>query len=161
MITQALESLTEKEKKVVLLDCDFRKPSMHKIFETEVPRSNTLSAYLLGETQEYLTEVKKHGISVGFSQHSHRNIASFLNGGKLEETLEALRKQADYIILDTPPMLAAADAEALAAIADTALVITRADFMPVDMINDGLERLEKSAKDVCGIVLNDYHKGLL
>ena len=57
-------------------------------------------------------------------------------------------------------MLAAADAEALAAMADTALLVVRADYMPTYSINEGLDRLRKSAPDVCGIVLNNYRKSI-
>ena len=71
--------------------------------------------------------------------------------------LEQLRDQADYVILDTPPMLAAADAESVAAMADTAVLVVRSDFMPTDAVNDGLERLRKSAPEVCGFVLNNYY----
>ena len=67
----------------------------------------------------------------------------------------------DYIILDTPPMLVAADAEALAAMADTSVLVVRADFMPTASINKGLDRLRKSAPEVCGFVLNNYHISLL
>ena len=58
-------------------------------------------------------------------------------------------------------MLATADAEALAAMADTALLVVRADYMPTASINKGLEHLRKSAPDVSGYVLNNYHANLL
>ena len=62
----------------------------------------------------------------------------------------------DYIILDTPPMLAAADAETLARFSDTALLVVRSDFMPVSSINQGLDRLRAAAPDFCGVVLNNH-----
>ena len=57
-------------------------------------------------------------------------------------------------------MLAAADTEALATMVDTALLVARADFMPTDSINNGLDRLRQSAPEVCGFVLNNYHTSL-
>ena len=53
-------------------------------------------------------------------------------------------------------MLAAADAEALAAMVDTSILVVRADFMPTESINKGLDRLRKSAPEVCGYVLNNH-----
>ena len=79
-----------------------------------------------------------------------------MNSGKLNKLLQQLRTQADFVILDTPPMLAAADAEIIAAMADTALLVVRADFMPAASVNVGVERLRKSAPDLCGVVLNNY-----
>ena len=157
-------SLVEKGRKVVLLDCDFRKPSLHKIFEMPVQKDRTLASYLLQEETSpapYLTQLKKHGITVGFSHSSNRNITRLLNNGKLPALLKMLRDRADYVILDTPPMLAAADAEIIAAMADTAILVVRSDFMPTAAVNDGLDRLRKSAPEVCGFVLNNYHTTVL
>lgn len=156
-------ALAEKGRRVALLDCDFRKPALHKIFDVPVEKEKTLTAYLMQEGMDpapYLTESKKYGILLGVSQSSGGSVAKSLNNGKLPMLLQQLRAQVDYIILDTPPMLAAADAEALAAMADTALLVVRADYMPTDSINKGLDRLRKSAPEVCGYVLNNYHISL-
>lgn len=153
-------SLAEKNKKVVLLDCDFRKPSLHKIFEIPADKTPTLTDYLLKDAEDvrgYLVESKRHNITLGISKNSGKSIAKLLNGGKLQRLLQQLRSEADYIILDTPPMLVAADTESLAAMADTAVLVVRADFMPTASINGGLERLRKSAPEVCGFVLNNHH----
>ena len=157
-------ALSEKGRRVALLDCDFRKPALHKIFDIAVEKEKTLTAYLLQEKEDpapWLIESKKHGILLGISQSSGRSVTKLLNNGKLPVLLEKLRTQADYIILDTPPMLAAADAEALAAMVDTALLVVRADYMPTGPINNGLDRLRKSAPEVCGFVLNNYHISFL
>ena len=156
-------ALAEKDRRVVLLDCDFRKPSLHKIFDITVEREKTLTAYLSQggtDPSPYLIESKKHGILLGVSHNTDRSVTKLLSNGKLSALLQQLRTQADYIILDTPPMLAAADAEALAALVDTALLVVRADYMLTGSVNKGLERLRKSAPEVCGFVLNNYHTSL-
>ena len=157
-------SFAERNKRVLLLDCDFRKPSMHKIFETSVEKEQSFSGYLLGKGSDpvaCLQDLKKHGIYLGLSQPSTKHITELISGERLVGALEQLRGCYDYVILDTPPMLAAADAELLAHMADTALLVIRADFMKAGAINDCLDRLRKSTSDVCGSVLNDYHSGLL
>ena len=156
-------SLAEKDRRVVLLDCDFRKPSLHKIFEVPVEKSQTITSYLLQDDPDptsYLMDSKKYGIQLGVSQNSGKSITRLLNNGKLESLLQMLKANADYVILDTPPMLAAADTERIAAMTDTAVLVVRSDFMPMDMVNDGLDRLRKSAPDVCGFVLNNYHASI-
>jgi Mrp family chromosome partitioning ATPase len=155
--------LAEKGRRAALIDCDFRKPSLHKIFDMPVEKEKTITTYLLQEETDaspYLIESKKHGIFLGVSQNSGRSITKLLNNGKLSALLQQLRTQMDYIILDTPPMLAAADTEALAAMVDTALLVVLADYMPTASINEGLDRLRKSAPEVCGFVLNNYHTSL-
>ena len=156
-------SLAEKGRRVALLDCDFRKPSLHKIFEVATPLETSLTSYLLqqkADLNDCLLESKKHGIYLGLSKVSGKSITKLLNNGKLAEALQQLRTQVEYIILDTPPMLAAADTEVLASLADTAVLVVRSDFMPTSYVNEGLDRLRKSAPDVCGIVLNNYYISL-
>ena len=156
-------ALAEKGRRVALLDCDFRKPSVHKIFDLPMEKGKTLTAYLSQGAQDpipYLTPSKKNDLLLGISHNSSRSISELLNNGRLPMLLQQLREQMDFVILDTPPMLAAADAEALAAYADTAVLVVRADYMPAASINNGLDRLRKSAPEVCGFVLNNYHSGL-
>lgn len=152
-------ALAEKNKKILLLDCDFRKPSMYKIFEQTVTAENAFSSYLLQDAEDatpYLTELSKHRITVGLSRAEHKSVTHLLHGGALESFLKKARRRYDYIVMDTPPMLAAADAEALAGVVDTAIVAVHADFMPVSVVNEWLDKLRKSVPDVCGIVLNNY-----
>lgn len=157
-------AMAEKNRRVILMDCDFRKSSQHKIFEVAVPKGDNLTTYLLQEewdAQSQLPLISKHGIDLCVSQSSGRNITRLLNNGRLPALLQQLRRQADYVILDTPPMLAAPDAEAIAAMADTALLVVRSDFMPIDAINECLDRLRRSSPEVCGFVLNNHYKSIL
>ena len=157
-------ALAQKNKRVLLLDCDFRKPSLHKIFENPIPKSQTFSTYLLQETMDaksYLTPLPKYGITAGISNANHKHISELLHNGKLEQFLLQARADYDYILIDSPPMLAAADAEALGHVVDTALVVVRANFMPAPVVNEWIDKLRKNTPEVCGIVLNNYHKDFL
>ena len=151
--------LAEKDKKVLLLDCDFRKPSLYKIFEHSVAADKAFSAFLLKDTEEatgYLVEILTNRITLGISRPERENITQLLHNGKLHRFLRQAGKEYDYVVLDTPPMLAAADSEVIAGMVDTALVTVNTDFMPISVINDWIDKLRKRAPDVCGIVLNNY-----
>lgn len=153
-------ALSGKGHRVALLDCDFRKPALHKIFDVQPEREKCLTSYLLKDETDclpYLVESKKYGILLGVSQPFGRGVTALLNNGRISTMLNHLRTKVDYIILDTPPMLAAADAEALATMADTAMLVVRANYMPTSSINKGLDNLRKSTPEVCGFVLNNYH----
>ena len=58
-------------------------------------------------------------------------------------------------------MIVAADVEAVAALADTSVLVVRADFMPTCSVNECLDRLRKSTPEVCGFVLNNYRTTIL
>ena len=154
-------SIAAKGKRVLLLDCDFRKPSLHKILEQPIPKGCAFTDYLLNDTDDAapcLASLEKHGLIVGFSIANHKQVGALINNGKLHGILQEMRKSVDYIILDTPPMLAAADTEAIAKLADAAVMVVRTDFMHTAAVNDCLDNLRKSVDDVIGMVLNNYHK---
>ena len=157
-------ALASKQHRVVLLDCDFRKPSLHKIFEVDTHNTPLLTKWILGDGQkaeDCLVPDKKHGVVLGVSKATGKGLVRLLNNGRLAQLLQNLRREADYVILDTPPMMAAADVESIAALVDTAVLVVRADFMPISAINEGLDRLRKSAPEVCGYVLNNHRTTIM
>ena len=152
-------ALAQKQHRVVLLDCDFRKPSLHKIFEVDTNEVPLLTQWILGDAEKAedgLLPEKKFGVSLGVSKAVGKGLTRLLHNGRLAHLLQLLRNEADYVILDTPPMMAAADVESIAALADTAVLVVRADFMPTSAVNEGLDRLRRSAPEVCGFVLNNH-----
>ena len=157
-------ALAEKQHRVALLDCDFRKPAIHKIFEVDTTEMPLLTQWILGDAEslaEGLLPEKKHGVTLGISKAAGKQLVRLLNNGRLAQFLEKLRGETDYIILDTPPMMAVADVESIAALADTAVLVVRADFMPTSAVNEGLDRLRRSTPEVCGFVLNNYRTSIL
>ena len=157
-------SLAAKQHRVAVLDCDFRKPSIHKIFEVDTTDALLLTEWILGDAEraeDCLLADQKHGVSLAISKATGKHLVRLLNNGRLAQLLQQLRQQVDYIILDTPPMMVAADVESIAALADTAVLVVRADFMPTSAVNEGLDRLRKSAPEVCGFVLNNYRTTII
>ena len=153
-------TLSAKGKRVLLLDCDFRKPSMHKIFEVPQLKS-CFSSYLAGlcDAETCLTE-HKLGITLGLSKNEGKSINRLIHNDRLTAFLKHARTSVDYIVLDTPPMLAVADSEALAQLCDTAIMVVRTSFMLTPAINDCLDNLRRAAPDLAGIVLNNHHSKL-
>ena len=112
------------------------------------------------DPSEHLIRSDRYGITLGLTRANHKSISALLTSGILPAFLKKMRGEMDYIILDTPPMLAAADAETLARFSDTALLVVRSDFMPVSSINQGLDRLRAAAPEFCGVVLNNHWEKL-
>ena len=147
-------------KRVALLDCDFRKPSLHKVMEAPIPKEERFSARLTADADASIL-VSHQGLLLGTSNPNHKTATTLISDGRLAAFISRLREEVDYIVLDTPPMLAAADAEAIAQMTDAALMVVRADFMPTGAINDCLDSLRSSTPDVMGVVLNNYRHTIL
>ena len=157
-------ALAGKKYRVALLDCDFRKPSLHKIFEIDRDSAPVLTETLLNSDADLLSCLmpeQKNGVTLGVSKGTSKQLMRLLNNGRLPLLLNRLRDEFDYIVLDTPPMMVAADVETIATHVDTSVLVVRADFMPASSVNEGLDRLRKSAPEVCGFVLNNYRTTIL
>lgn len=151
--------LASRDKKVVLLDCDFRKPALHKIFQTKGDETHDLGGYLCHEdaSEDLLVELPKHHLWLAVNRSSYKHPQRLFSSGKLRAYIEKLSQEFDYVVMDTPPMTVAADAEALATGADVAVLVAREDGMWVRDINDCMDSLHRMTPDVAGFVLNNCH----
>ena len=110
-------TLSHNEKKVVLIDLDTRKPSVHKTFKIE--KEKGIVEYLAGSiTVEELikhTDVNVDVITVG---KNVVNPITLLESDKLKELIKTLKETYDYIIVDTPPLMACNDATIISKLCD-------------------------------------------
>jgi Mrp family chromosome partitioning ATPase len=60
-------------------------------------------------------------------------------------------------LLDSPPMLLSADAEALSALSDLSVLVVRQDYTPAGILNDCADALTQSGTDFAGFILNDFY----
>jgi Mrp family chromosome partitioning ATPase len=75
-----------------------------------------------------------------------------LSSPLLEQTITPLREGFDWIVIDSPPVLALADASLLVPLCDAVLLVVRTDKTPVKLIKEAIARL--GADKICGIVMN-------
>ena len=82
-----------------------------------------------------------------------------LHSEKLKKLLLAARadERFDYVLLDSPPMLLSADAEALSALSDLSVLVVRQDYTPAGIVNDCADALTQSGTDFAGFILNDFY----
>lgn len=152
--------LASRNRKVLLLDCDFRKPAMQKVFEIKTEQKDDFGYYLSSSDAKggMLVFLKKFGIHLGVNQVSYDSSQRMITSQKMKNFLEKQRAEQDYIIIDSPPMLLASDTEALASLADAALLVVRQDQTTAPDINDCIDALKQTSVDFVGYVLNDYHE---
>lgn len=81
-----------------------------------------------------------------------------MHSEKLKKLLLAARadERFDYVLLDSPPMLLSADAEALSALSDLSVLVVRQDYTPAGILNDCADALTQSGTDFAGFILNDF-----
>lgn len=175
------EVFAQLDKKVLIIDADMRLGELHKTFS--MSQDNGLADYLSQDTSHLSkdnSEVSKvittqdanslasfihpTGIdNIDFmprGQHP-RNPASLLANGSFDHLMTELNLHYDYIIIDSPPILAASDAMILAQHADKVLMVTRYDDSIEGQLVYAVNQMNKANIKVDGIILNDVQQGIM
>jgi capsular exopolysaccharide synthesis family protein len=145
--------LVQGGKKVLVIDCDLRRPRIHSLFALK--SDNGLSSYLTGNTPNaMISSVPGEEIDVLVSGPKPPNPAELLGSKKMEELVSMVRERFDFILLDSPPVQAVTDSLALSRIADGTIVVVRFGKTSYEMLNSGLKKIADVRGALLGFVLN-------
>lgn len=155
------ETFSQLNKKVLIIDGDMRRGELHKIFT--ISQSNGLGDYLTENNPNLENFI--HPTSFEFIDFMPRgkhpnNSASLLSTDKFSQMLLQLVSIYDYIIIDTPPVLAVSDAIITAQYADKVLMVTRYNSSIEGQLTYAIRQMQKANITVDGIVLNDIVQGI-
>lgn len=141
--------------RVLLIDCDLRRARQHHVFS--VKRVPGFSELIIGRNSVDETVKPTHvdGLSLLPAGTLPPNPAELLGGQRVQTILDALVQDYDVLILDTPPVLAAADSAVLAGAADGVLLVVRAGQTEREAARDALRQLNTVGAHILGAVLND------
>ncbi|CAM3425382.1 polysaccharide biosynthesis tyrosine autokinase [Nocardioides dubius] len=141
-------------QKVVLVECDLRRPQVADRLNLE-PAVGTTSV-LVGklELDDALQPYGRSGLEVLASGPIPPNPSELLQSHAMEKLLADLRARFDVVILDAPPLLPVTDAALLAAQANGAVVVTRYGKTTQDQLRHSMERLEQVDARPLGVVIN-------
>jgi len=155
------ETFSQLNKKVLIVDGDMRRGELHKIFTFS--QSNGLGDYLTENNPNLADFI--HPTSFEFIDFMPRgkhpnNPTSLLSTDKFSKMLIQLVSIYDYIIIDTPPVLAVSDAIITAQYADKVLMVTRYNYSIEGQLAYAVKQMNKANITVDGIVLNDMVQGI-
>ncbi len=149
--------LSQDDKKVLIIDCDLRRPRMHEIFG--VDNTAGLSNYLSGnKTGSILHDVPGEDIKLIPSGPIPPNPAELLNSRKMMLLVKKMEETFDFIIIDSPPIQLVTDSLAISRIVDGTIVIVRARKTTNDMLYSGMRKLSDVNANFLGFILNGMSK---
>lgn len=155
------EVFSQLDKKVLIIDADMRLGELHRMFD--MTPDNGLGDYL-AQHIELARVIHPTSIdNIDFmprGQHP-KNPSSLLSGDKFEQMMTELNEHYDYIVIDSPPILAASDAMVMSHYADRVLMVTRYDQSVEGQVAYAIKQMHKAGIQVDGIVLNDVQQGLM
>jgi capsular exopolysaccharide synthesis family protein len=141
--------------KVVLVECDLRRPSLGRYFG--ITREVDLMDVLF-EGQDWRKAIqmtRMPGLYVILGEKSFPRAGESLGGPEMKRLLAELSGEYDMVILDTSPLLVATDAVVLGPLADAVLLVVRSTRTDRRTMADVVRRLRESGANVIGTILND------
>ena len=146
-------SFAQDGKRVIIIDCDLRKPVVHKNFG--ISNSIGLSGFLIGKVEFYKV-VYKHesGLHVLPSGLVPPNPAEMLASRAMEHLLTQLEEKYDYIILDTPPVNAVTDSKILSTKVDGTILVVKYGYTKKDAVIEAVKGLRAVNANIIGTVFN-------
>ncbi|WP_307345185.1 CpsD/CapB family tyrosine-protein kinase [Metabacillus malikii] len=145
----------QQGKRVLLIDADLRKPTVHYTFRTEnhVGLSNVLTRQMTLEEAVSVTAQDK--LWVLSSGPIPPNPSEVLGSKGMQALLEQAKEDYDLIILDTPPVLAVTDGQVLANQADGVVLVVSSGKTEIESAKKAKELLDSAKAKILGVVLNN------
>lgn len=147
-------SLAQSGKKVLICDADLRRPTVHYLFGNDSDIGFTQVLKGEAEIEDAIADCDVDGLSIMPCGARPTNPSELLTSTRLYELFEVLREKFDYIIMDTPPMLAVTDPCAVAARADGVILAMRIKKNIKLSASRAKEILDSVNAPILGIVVN-------
>lgn len=141
-------------KKVLLVDADLRKPTVHRTFgvnnlfgfTTVLTKQATLASSVLDTEEKDLYILTSGPIPP--------NPAELISSKSMDQFIEEAKEQFDYVLFDTPPLLAVADPQILANKVDASIFVVYSGKTDIDQAKKAKELLMNAQSKLVGVVLN-------
>lgn len=156
-------SLSQLGKRVVLIDCDMRRPTLAE--KLQIQKKPGLSNFLTGQcslddlTQFCGIKGDENAFLVVAAGPNPPNPVELLSSGKMSKLLRGLRKVCDYVIMDLPPVEEVSDALAVANETDGILMVARESRCDRIILRDTIQQLEFVGAKILGVVYNGASVG--
>lgn len=150
-------ALAQNGKRVILLDCDMRKPKVHHLFHRY--QSPGLSEYLAGIEEQPAVHHSNdvEGLHILAAGGTPPNPTELLSSARMGQLFSLLEEQYDYILLDTPPVNVVSDALVLSDKVAGYIMLVRAEVTDRSDLEQALLKLRQVDANVLGFLLNDVN----
>ena len=151
-------SMAQKYDKVLLIDCDLRKPACSILLEQKLNGAGVRDV-LSGKVHpaEAVVKYKKTNLDLLLEKKADRNSGDRLASANMKQLLLWARENYDFVVLDLPPMSVVSDAESVMEFADGSLLVVRQNAAVAPALNKVIAALQNGKAKLLGCVLNNVH----
>ena len=155
-------AMAKKHDRVLLIDCDLRKPACHAILDQKKFNAG-IKEVLQGKASlaDAVVRYKRTNLDILFGRKGDKNVGDLIASDRMEALLKWARERYDYVVLDLPPMAAASDAEGMAALADASILVVRQNVAAAPSLNRAIGSLEGQRAKLLGCVVNNVYTSRL
>ena len=148
-------ALAEMGRKVLVVEADLRRPVMGKFLAEKQNKGITDVIMGTATLEEAAAETGSENLYVLMSGPKPPNPAELVSSQAMQDLLDRLKEEYDYIIVDAPPVLAVSDAIAMASMMDGVLVVASHGIADRDAARHTMELLGKVETRILGVVINN------
>ena len=149
-------TIAHSGRDVILVDADLRRPRVHKLLD--LPNHQGVSGFFVQDQIQLdgaLQTTDTEHLQVVTSGDTPPNPSELLGSAKMTDILEALKRQADLVIIDSPPVMAVTDASVLAQRVDGVLLVLKPGETNTAAAKQTVQQLRRADANVLGVVLNE------
>ena len=152
-------SLAQLGSSVLIIDCDLRRPSAHKLFGVE--QQQGLSTYLSRNVKlvDVMQKLPIPNLWLLPCGPIPPNPAEMISSGKMKEMLRLLGESFDHIIIDSPPLLKVTDPVILSTMVDGVILVVHGGKSTRDIVRRTRQELSLAGAKIFGVVLNNVDVG--
>ena len=155
-------AMAQKEKRVLLLDCDMRKPACHKILEYPWEGAGTLDvASGRASMDSTVVQMKDTKLFLLLQRRSIYKSTDICSSDGMAALIREAKQSFDFVIIDTPPMSVAPDVESIMEFADASLLVVQQDMVTADVLNHAINALQGGRSRLLGCVINNVYSAAL
>jgi capsular exopolysaccharide synthesis family protein len=155
LIANLAVAIAQSGRRIILIDADFRRPRIHKMFglgKAEIGLASVIAGEADLESAIYSCEVP--GLSILPCGPRPANPADLLTSALFQEILEDIKKDYDFVLIDTPPMLRCSDPSVVAPRVDGVILTIRMTKNSRPPAEQAKERLNILGANLLGVVVN-------
>jgi polysaccharide biosynthesis transport protein len=150
-------TLAQLGDRTLLLDCDLRKPGVRRALNLPIGRETGLSSYLAGVSPLHdliVAHPSIENLDAISTGPIPPNPADLLSSHRMREAIEDLRKEYKFVVIDSPPIMAATDAVILSALTDGVLLVVWSGETPKEAFTRCRDLLSGVKGRLLGVILN-------
>jgi len=154
----AIEVSHRQNKKVIVMDCDLRRPNLHRLFALE--QGKGLSELLQGKTnfQDCLKSIPLENLKVMTSGQEIQNPSELLESPYFQEVITEARHCSDLLIADCAPVIPVSDPLIIGPLMDGVILVLKAGFTQREIGKRAVEILRDSQVNLLGVIMNNMNE---